>query len=163
MPYTGCMSPRRKFSQADTNVTDALMSLNPRFYTSCMHWNAMELFKPVHATSKDAFKQHKLPELLDCELCKRRGEVPPFKGNIFSVNIHCLQCFHVSKASTLSSKCEHSFHIITHRTGRPKVVVVVIFSNPKEIFHPRLKPGPNFLLSSRFVIIVGLSLRTTRT
>jgi len=48
--------------------------------------------------SKDAFKQHKLPELLDCELCKRRGEV-----------------------STLSSKCEHSFHIITHRTGRPKV------------------------------------------
>ena len=65
--------------------------------------------------------------------------------------------------STLSSKCEHSFHIITHRTGRPKVVVVVIFSNPKEIFHPRLKPGPNFLLSSRFVIIVGLSLRTTKT
>ena len=25
--------------------------------------------------SKDAFKQHKLPELLECELCKRRGEV----------------------------------------------------------------------------------------
>ena len=24
---------------------------------------------------KDAFKQHKLPELLDCELCRRRGEV----------------------------------------------------------------------------------------
>ena len=83
MPYTGCMSPRRKFSQADTNVTDALMSLNPRFYTSCMHWNAMELFKPVHATSKDAFKQHKLPELLDCELCKRRGEVPPLKETYF--------------------------------------------------------------------------------
>jgi len=48
--------------------------------------------------SKGAFKLHKLPELLDCELCKRRGEV-----------------------STLSSKCEHSFHIITHRTGRPKI------------------------------------------
>jgi len=48
--------------------------------------------------SKDAFKQHKLPELLDCELCKRRGEV-----------------------STLPSRCEHNFHIITHRTGKPKI------------------------------------------
>jgi len=48
--------------------------------------------------SKDAFKQHKFPEPRDCELCKRRGEV-----------------------STLPNPCEHSFHIITHRTGRPKI------------------------------------------
>jgi len=48
--------------------------------------------------SKDAFKQHKLPELLDCELCKRRGEM-----------------------STLPTRCEHNFHIITHRTGKPKI------------------------------------------
>ena len=48
--------------------------------------------------SKDAFKEHKLPELHYCELCKRRGE-----------------------ESSLPTKCELNFHIITHRTGKPKI------------------------------------------
>ena len=65
---------------------------------------------------KDAFKHHKLPELLDCELCKRRGEVAHLSKIYFKIFINI-------KVSTLPSKCELNFHIITHRTGRPKVII----------------------------------------
>jgi len=47
---------------------------------------------------KDDFKKHKLPEEFPCELCEKKGEV-----------------------SILPTKCEYNFHIITHRTGKPKI------------------------------------------
>jgi len=47
---------------------------------------------------KDDFKKHKLPEEFSCELCQQKGEV-----------------------SVLPTKCEYNFHIITHRTGKPKI------------------------------------------
>ena len=48
--------------------------------------------------TKDDFKKHKLPEQLGCELCERKGEV-----------------------EVLPTRCELNFHIITHRTGKPKI------------------------------------------
>jgi len=47
---------------------------------------------------KDDFKKHKLPEEFSCELCEKKGEV-----------------------SILPTKCEYTFHIITHRIGKPKI------------------------------------------
>lgn len=47
---------------------------------------------------KEDFKKHKLPSEFDCELCKQKGEL-------------CI----------LPTKCEYNFHIITHRTGKPKI------------------------------------------
>ena len=47
---------------------------------------------------KEDFKKHKLPEELNCELCERTGE-----------------------KTVLPTKCELNFHIITHRTGKPKI------------------------------------------
>jgi len=47
---------------------------------------------------KEDFKKHKLPSEFACELCRQKGEL-------------CI----------LSTKCEYNFHIITHRTGKPKI------------------------------------------
>jgi len=47
---------------------------------------------------KDDFKKHKVPREFSCELCQQKGEV-----------------------IVLPTKCEYNFHIITHRTGKPKI------------------------------------------
>jgi len=47
---------------------------------------------------KDDFKKHKVPKEFSCELCQQKGEV-----------------------IVLPTKCEYNFHIITHRTGKPKI------------------------------------------
>lgn len=47
---------------------------------------------------KDDFKKHKVPTEFSCELCQQKGEV-----------------------IVLPTKCEYNFHIITHRTGKPKI------------------------------------------
>jgi len=48
--------------------------------------------------AKEDFKKHKVSKEFTCELCQQKGELV-----------------------VLPTKCEYNFHIITHRTGKPKI------------------------------------------
>jgi len=48
--------------------------------------------------AKEDFKKHKVSKEFTCELCQQKGEL-----------------------IVLPTKCEYNFHIITHRTGKPKI------------------------------------------
>ena len=68
--FTGYMSQRSKFSQADTNVTGVLRNLNPRFSIFNLNWNlSYKSFVYIPINASDHATSRVLSSCTNCLSC----------------------------------------------------------------------------------------------